>query len=1014
MDGGTAEQQPSSDVCSYSIHLLLKTSTSTKRNGNVDDDNDAAAAADLLQATCAAILAYVDTLCREPSTSKPYIWQRDAFSLSPSPSSSSSSDSESSNVLRGDTTFGESVEDEWFIVYLLREISRHFPDTAIQVQDNDGQFLLIEAAEALPNWINPDNAENRLWIYGGELHLVPLSVASPPPQTAAANGEKAPAGFLNAADALRTIADTSIDTRAPDSISQAVWARTAHLPHGIKQGWHTTVVQLPLGVAELLAQDETLISRAVQAFYERDALQLKACQYMKRFPPSPSKLASVRMTKALYAQLASQRFYPPRIFERSGWKLAAEDSEASTAGATGQADAMDTTSSGDARPSDRKYVRRAEIGMKIACGFEILYAESAGSRRGTRRTRLDLHSGSTPGKNLRDQSTSASAPSSQNTAYLKYVVALTKAGYFEGEVPGSRKYAELEGKADEYWSGMDAVGGTSDESGRGRGTGARVADRIDALLAPFEAEQADKTRTLARELHRSATAAGADAGQDRSDLVEDDDAWLYIDEARLDEMLKAKQRPSRVDESDAAMQEDGADGQEEEGDEDEKMANHEAARLQAMADKFEAFVGGQGSMEGAMFDDDEFSDGDDEDDDVDEDGLGADVEDLVAGSARGTKRKMTEEEREERMHTLVPGLQDGQWGAENAQKEKASAAASRSPAAGVATLPEIAKRSDTVMPVAAHDQAAQVGSAQTATARAAAEKTAKASLASDRLTQSGKLDGVSDSSDSDGEGEEGAPRLDPFMGAPASGASHASLLELDDEEDEDDGDERPQVMEDDDAIDFGDGEMEEFLKFTRDALGLTEAQYGDIVESRKQRGAFVPAASPAIKQPNASSKSPVPVPTSKKPTAFSSSKTADAARSQPAAAPAGARNPNLDSFEALMEAMDAQLQSQRSASATGQRMATKEENRKPVRRSAEGIEISDDEDEGDDTDDMAALDAELAAALKGGAAAGGEGGMDYQMISNFLESFKAQNGLAGPVSNVFSRLDKDFKMPRDG
>ena len=159
MDGGTTEQQPSSDVCSYSIHLL-KASTSTKRNGN--DDDDAAAAAASLQATCAAILAYVDTLCREPSTSKPYIWQRDAFSLSPSPSSSSSSDSESSNVLRGDTAFGESVEDEWFIVYLLREISRHFPDTAIQVQDNDGQFLLIEAAEALPNWINPDNAENRV------------------------------------------------------------------------------------------------------------------------------------------------------------------------------------------------------------------------------------------------------------------------------------------------------------------------------------------------------------------------------------------------------------------------------------------------------------------------------------------------------------------------------------------------------------------------------------------------------------------------------------------------------------------------------------------------------------------------------------------------------------------------------------------------------------------------------------------------------------------------------------
>ena len=735
---------------------------------------------------------------------------------------------------------------------------------------------------------------------------------------------------------------------------------------------------------------------------------------MKRFPPSPSKLASVRMTKALYAQLASQRFYPPRIFERGGWKLAA-DSDASTAGTTGRADAMDTSPSSRAGPSDRKDVRRAEIGMKIACGFEILYSESAGSRRSTRRTRVDLHSGTPDSKpSVHSASAPASRPSSQNTAYLKYIVALTKAGYFQGEVPGSMKYTELERKADEYWSGMDGVDGPGEgesRSGRGpgAGAGARVADRIDALLAPLEAEQADKTRALERELHRPAALVGVVDRQ--GDLVEDDDAWLYIDEARLDEMLKAKQRPSRVDESDAAMQEDDADGQEEEGDEDEKMASREAARLQAMADKFEAFVGGQGSMEGAMFDDDEFSDDNDNDeDDVDEDGLGADVEDLVAGSARGTKRKMTEEEREERMHTLVPGLQDNQWGAENAQKEKASAAASRMPVACSPTLPDVSQRSDTDVPVAADDQAAQVGSAQTATAKAAAEKTAKASLASDRLTQSEKLDGVSDSSDSEGDGEggEGGPSRDPFMGAPASGAGHASLLELDDEEEEEDGDDRPQVMEDDDAFEFGDGEMEEFLKFTRDALGLTEAQYGDIVESRKKRGAFVPAASPVPKQPNASS-----YPALKKPTAASSPRTAGASRSQPAGEPSDARNPNLDSFEALMEAMDAQLQSQRSASAAGARMATKEENRKPVRRSAEGIEISDDEEEGDDTDDMAALDAELAAALKGGAAAGGEGGMDYQMISNFLESFKAQNGLAGPVSNVFSRLDKDFKMPRD-
>lgn len=164
MDGGVDREQPlSSDACSYSIHLLTNShrpSTSTSKSNNDNDDDDAAA----LQAICAAMLAHVDTLCREPSTSKPYIWQRDAFSLSPA-SSSSSSSSESNAVLWGATSFGESVEDEWFIVYILREISIRFPDTAIKVEDNDGQFLLIEAAEALPSWINPDNAENRVRLW---------------------------------------------------------------------------------------------------------------------------------------------------------------------------------------------------------------------------------------------------------------------------------------------------------------------------------------------------------------------------------------------------------------------------------------------------------------------------------------------------------------------------------------------------------------------------------------------------------------------------------------------------------------------------------------------------------------------------------------------------------------------------------------------------------------------------------------------------------------------------------
>lgn len=54
------------------------------------------------------------------------------------------------------------MEDEWLIVYILRELSKQFPDLWIKVVDTDGEFLLIEAANALPRWLNPEIADNRV------------------------------------------------------------------------------------------------------------------------------------------------------------------------------------------------------------------------------------------------------------------------------------------------------------------------------------------------------------------------------------------------------------------------------------------------------------------------------------------------------------------------------------------------------------------------------------------------------------------------------------------------------------------------------------------------------------------------------------------------------------------------------------------------------------------------------------------------------------------------------------
>lgn len=66
------------------------------------------------------------------------------------------------SCLRGRTNYGDSVEDEWLVVYMLWELSKQHSDVWIKTVDTDGEFLLIEAANALPRWLNPEIADNRV------------------------------------------------------------------------------------------------------------------------------------------------------------------------------------------------------------------------------------------------------------------------------------------------------------------------------------------------------------------------------------------------------------------------------------------------------------------------------------------------------------------------------------------------------------------------------------------------------------------------------------------------------------------------------------------------------------------------------------------------------------------------------------------------------------------------------------------------------------------------------------
>lgn len=67
----------------------------------------------------------------------------------------------------------------------------------------------------------------------------------------------------------------------------------------------------------------------------------------------------------------------------------------------------------------------------------------------------------------------------------------------------------------------------------------------------------------------------------------------------------------------------------------------------------------------------------------------------------------------------------------------------------------------------------------------------------------------------------------------------------------------------------------------------------------------------------------------------------------------------------------------------------------------------------------AAMDTELRNLLQGEPEDGEDDDMesvdhlDYTLIKNFLESFKSQNGSAGPVGNLVGRLQPGWTLPRD-
>ncbi|KAF9251224.1 transcriptional regulator family: SGT1 [Penicillium roqueforti] len=261
---------------------------------------------------------------------KDYIWQRDAFRLEITKEDGITS-------LQGRTTFGDSIEDEWVIVYLLRELTKRHKDIWVKVADGDGEFLLIEAAGTLPAWIEPDVADNRVWINQGELRII-----KPKQEAKRQVTEK-----ISLPEARKIIQNEPGRLLRSTIIQEEAFYRLRKYPQQISENLHSAIITIPRKVAFLLHQKPAYISPAVEAFYVRDPIAMRPLRAKDAsdlvFKPDDLVDVSVRFTRVGYAQLKSQEFPVPKTW------------------------------AGKLPPTeDHKAYERAEAGMKLACGFEML------------------------------------------------------------------------------------------------------------------------------------------------------------------------------------------------------------------------------------------------------------------------------------------------------------------------------------------------------------------------------------------------------------------------------------------------------------------------------------------------------------------------------------------------------------------------------------------------------------------------------------------------------------------
>lgn len=224
---------------------------------------------------------------------------------------------------------------------------------------------------------------NRFFVRHGRLRLLPPSTFHETPDLV---------------DAMRLLMSKDGDdcaTSAPDAAQLHLIKKLDEYPERAYRNVQKVRIIVPVSVAWVLRHESCLISSSVEGFYDRDIDSMKHAAKMERLLPRGKQEEMVevvgRMSRAMYAQLVQQKFQAPGCYPMPE------------------------------RSNVAKYLE-AELGMKIACGFEMMY-----------------------------QMRKKQGIEGKGSTWEAFRESLERSGYFEGLLPGSKEYKRLMEKAEGYY-----------------------------------------------------------------------------------------------------------------------------------------------------------------------------------------------------------------------------------------------------------------------------------------------------------------------------------------------------------------------------------------------------------------------------------------------------------------------------------------------------------------------------------------------------------------------------------